>query len=151
MNSQSVTSIFQNDGGRGPPIFHEKSPPRGNSGRAQQSQDCPASIAYPRNPDKPRVDTTGLADASNIVIFSSAGRPKRTAASTIEALLFELRSGLSCLSGWGARDRLMRCDAAAIQHIAAQLLTWKDKNKPWLPPWSKDDVAELLTIWRGLK
>jgi hypothetical protein len=92
---------------------------------------------------------------SNIVVFrqptSLTVRPKGTEASTVEALLYELRGGLSCLSDLGARDRLMRCDAAAIQHIAAQLLTWKDKNKPWLPPWSKEDVANLLTIWRGLK
>jgi hypothetical protein len=40
-------------GGRRPPVFDEKSPPRGNPGRANQSQHCTPFIARPRNPDKP--------------------------------------------------------------------------------------------------
>jgi hypothetical protein len=75
----------------------------------------------------------------------------KTAASTIEALLYELRSGLSCLADAGARDRLLRCDEVAIRAIAAELLTWKGKSKPWLPPWSKEDVAELIDAWEVLK
>lgn len=77
--------------------------------------------------------------------------PKTTPGSTVEALLYELRSGLSCLSDPGAKDRLRRCDEAAIRTISAELLTWSTKNKSWLPPWSKEDVAKLLVIWRGVK
>jgi hypothetical protein len=68
----------------------------------------------------------------------------KTGASTIEALLYELRSGLSCLADEGARDRLRRCDEAAMRTIAAELLTRKSRNKPWLPPWLEEDVAKLL-------
>jgi hypothetical protein len=78
-----------------------------------------------------------------------AQRP--TPASTVEALLYELRSGLSCLSDHGARDRLRRCGENAIRIIAAELLTRKGKNKPWLPPWSEEDVAKLFAIKGGLK
>jgi hypothetical protein len=75
----------------------------------------------------------------------------RTAASTIEALLFELRSGLSCLAEDGARGRLLRCDEAVMRAIAAELLTWKDRGKPWLPPWSKEDVTKLIDTWEALR
>jgi hypothetical protein len=75
----------------------------------------------------------------------------RTAASTIAALLYELRSGLSCLSDEGARNRLRCCDEAAMRTIAAELLSWRAKNKPWLPPWSEEDVAKLLAVKGALK
>jgi hypothetical protein len=78
-------------------------------------------------------------------------RPNPTAAVTIEALLHELRSGLSCLADPGALDRLWRCDEAAMRTIARELLSWKSKNKPWLPAWSREDVANLLRVRRGLK
>jgi hypothetical protein len=70
----------------------------------------------------------------------------KTAASTIEALLYELRSGLSCLADEGARNRLRCCDEEAMRTIAAELLSWKGKNKSWLPPWTKEDVAKLIDV-----
>jgi hypothetical protein len=66
--------------------------------------------------------------------------------STVAALLYELRNGLSCLSDHGARARLMLCDEGAIRFIAAELLSWRDKNKSWLRPWSEEDVAKLAAI-----
>jgi hypothetical protein len=75
----------------------------------------------------------------------------RTAAGTIEALLYELRNGLSCLDDEGAVNRLRRCDGAAICTIAAELLSWKNKNKPWLPPWSEEEVAKLIAVKGKLK
>jgi hypothetical protein len=69
---------------------------------------------------------------------------------TVDALLLELRRGLSCLEEPGARDRLRRCDEAAIEQIAVELLTWKDKGKSWLPDWSKDNVETLIKVWRAL-
>jgi hypothetical protein len=73
-----------------------------------------------------------------------------TTASTIEALLFELRSGLSCLADAGAYDRLKRCDEAAMLAIAKELLGWKDRNKPWLPVWSREDLETLIDVWREI-
>jgi hypothetical protein len=81
----------------------------------------------------------------------AAAAPSRTAVSTIETLLYELRSGLSCLADEGARNRLLHCDEAAIRTIAAELLSWKSKNEPCLPPWTKEDVAKLLAVKEGLK
>jgi len=75
----------------------------------------------------------------------------KTAASTIEALLYELRCGLSCLADEGTRNRLRCCDETAMRTIAAELLSWKDRNKPWLPPWLEEDVAKLVAVWEALK
>jgi hypothetical protein len=77
--------------------------------------------------------------------------PTKTAPTTIEALLYELRDGLSCLANEGALDRLRRCDRAAMRTIAAEMESWECRGKPWLPAWSTQDVAKLLKIWRGLK
>jgi hypothetical protein len=33
-----------------------------------------------------------------------------------------------------------------MRTIAAELLSWEGKNKPWLPPWTKEDVAKLLAV-----
>lgn len=84
---------------------------------------------------------------------SSPVRSSRTPASTIDALLYGLRRGLSCLSDPGNRERLSRCDEAAIRKIATELMTWPGKTKdgkprPWLPAWEKDDIAKLLGVWR---
>jgi len=81
--------------------------------------------------------------------LGAAPQAASTPASTVEALLFELRSGLSCLADPGACERLRCCDEIAMRTIAARLLSWKDKNKPWLPPWSEEDVAKLVDI-RGV-
>jgi hypothetical protein len=97
----------------------------------------------------------GRDDESNIVAFrqptSLIVRPKGTAASTIEALLYELRGGLSCLADEGAVGRLRSCDADAMRTIAAELLAWKDRGMPWLPPWTEDDAAKLVAVWRTLR
>jgi hypothetical protein len=77
--------------------------------------------------------------------------PTRTAQSTIDALLYELREGLSALAGDGCRKRLRCCDAAAMRIVAETLLARKDKNKTWLKPWTQEDIAKLLTVRKGMK
>jgi hypothetical protein len=48
-----------------------------------------------------------------------------TAPTTVEALMYGLRRGLSCLGDPGNRDRLRRCDAGAMTEIAKRLLDRK--------------------------
>jgi len=55
-----------------------------------------------------------------------------TAPTTVEALMYGLRRGLSCLGDPGNRDRLRRCDAGAMTEIAKRLLDRK---------WPEDDRA----------
>jgi hypothetical protein len=65
----------------------------------------------------------------------TAGIPTRTAASTIEALLYELRSGLSCLADEGARNRYRAVGRAAPDRerprpvIVANPIVWHFGNK----------------------
>jgi hypothetical protein len=64
-----------------------------------------------------------------------------TATSTVEALMYGLRRGLSCLGDPGNRDRLRRCDADAMGEIARRLLDRK---------WPKEDVVKLVEAWRAV-
>jgi hypothetical protein len=78
-----------------------------------------------------------------------ADRP--TPQATIEALMFGLRRGLSCLGDKAHRGRLARCDAAAVEQIALRLRSWRCKRVAWLPPYADDDIATLLKVWSALK
>jgi hypothetical protein len=91
--------------------------------------------------------------ASNVIEVDFSGG---TAESTIRALLYELRDGLSCLAQDGARGRLQRCDEAAMQKIATELLSWPGKtqdgkDRPWLPAWTKEEVETLIEVWREIR
>jgi hypothetical protein len=61
------------------------------------------------------------------MLQSTAGGTPNT---TVEALMYGLRRGLSCLDDPGNRDRLRRCDADAITEIAERLtaLGWPDER-----------------------
>ena len=74
-----------------------------------------------------------------------------TAPTTVEAMLFALRSGLSCLANPGNRDRLQACDPAAMREIAARLHSWRALRAAWLPAWDDGDVKRLILVWRALR
>ncbi len=74
-----------------------------------------------------------------------------TPASTIEALLYALRCGLSCLDDPANRARLRSCDDAAMKEIVTRLRGWKARNVDWLRPWTDGDIAKLIKVWRTLK
>jgi hypothetical protein len=61
-----------------------------------------------------------------------------TPASTIEALLYVLRSGLADLNEWKNRERLSRCDAAAMTEIVQRLIEhWE---------WTPADIKQLIAM-----
>lgn len=68
-------------------------------------------------------------------------KDRGTPPTTIEALMFGLRRGLSCLADPGNRDRLQRCDDGAIRQIATRLLAIG---------WQKDDVGKLVSAWQAV-
>jgi hypothetical protein len=74
-----------------------------------------------------------------------------TPATTVEALMYVLRRGLSCLDDPANRARLRSCDDAAMKEIVARLRTWKSRNASWLPAWSDTDIAKLAKAWRMLR
>jgi hypothetical protein len=107
--------------------------------------------------DSPMPDPVPSA-ASEKSEFSENSAPARfrTPQSTVDALLYVLRRGLSCLSDPANQERLSRCDEAAIRTIAAELLTWpgqtrKGEPRPWLPAWAPDDAGKLVDAWNALK
>jgi hypothetical protein len=74
-----------------------------------------------------------------------------TAATTIEAMLYALRRGLSCLDDPANRVRLRSCDEPAMKEIVSRLRSWKDRKVDWLPAWSDADIAKLITVRRNLR
>jgi hypothetical protein len=69
-----------------------------------------------------------------------AGAP--TASSTIEAMMYGLRRGLSCLEDPGNRDRLRRCDTAAMTEIAGRLTALK---------WPDERIEKVIMAWRAVR
>jgi hypothetical protein len=69
-----------------------------------------------------------------------------TPATTVEALRYSLRRGLSCLDDPANRDRLRCCDDAAMKEIVLRLRSWKARKVNRLPLWSDADIAELLKV-----
>jgi hypothetical protein len=57
---------------------------------------------------------------------------------TVEALMYGLRRGLSCLDDPGNRDRLRRCDGAAMRAIVQRLI---DRG------WPDHDIEKLFAMW----
>lgn len=70
---------------------------------------------------------------------------------TVEALVYGLRRGLSCLADNGNRLRLQRCDAAAMRQIASRLLTMGERTAGCHESWAQADVAKLITLWKSLR
>jgi hypothetical protein len=71
-----------------------------------------------------------------------------TPSSTIEALLFVLRHGLTRLDDPGNRSRLAACDDVAMTEISRRLLNAKTLSNNARPNWPRDDVTTLITKWR---
>ena len=93
------------------------------------------------------------ADLDDRVRVSEESRrsPTATPAATVEAMMFSLRSGLSCLADAGNRDRLRRCDDAAMKENVSRLRSWKAREVAWLPSWSDAEIAKLITVRRTLR
>jgi hypothetical protein len=70
-----------------------------------------------------------------------------TPGTTIEALMDGLRRGLSCLDDSGNRDRLRRCDPAAMRDISHRLLNFGVGSAGRHPDWTPADVAKLFALW----
>jgi hypothetical protein len=74
-----------------------------------------------------------------------------TPSTTVEALMYVLRRGLSCLDDPANRARLRSCDDAAMKEIVSRLWTWKQRKVDWLPAWSDVDIGKLAKAWRTLR
>ena len=76
------------------------------------------------------------------------GGKNRAAASTVEALMFELRSGTSVLRKFAAKRRLSELSEAQVREVGARL----QRLKPEIAKaWNSDEVVKLISTWAGLK
>jgi hypothetical protein len=78
-------------------------------------------------------------------------RSTPTAATTVEALMYGLRRGLSCLDDPANRDRLRCCDDPTLKEIVTRLRSWKSRNVNWLRPWADEDITKLVKVRSKLR
>jgi hypothetical protein len=87
-------------------------------------------------------------DTERAASTEAALRPSHTTrASTVEALMYSLRGGLRCLADASTRDRLRRCDRAAMRGIVERLLNMSALSNGQRADWSVDDIAKLISLW----
>lgn len=114
-------------------------------------------------PEEPTCDDYGLGqgwDNSPMpepTLLQPADEPETgregAAQSTVDALLYAMRRGLSCLDNPANRRRLTDCNSRQVKAIVAELRTWPGltadgKPRPWLPAWPKGDRQKLIELWR---
>ena len=79
------------------------------------------------------------------------GGEQETPEVCVEALMYALRRGLSCLSDAGNRERLRHCDPEAMKRIAGRLLTLSERTAGCHESWAQADVAKLVAVWRAMR
>ena len=67
---------------------------------------------------------------------------------TIEALLYELRAGVSVLGEEGARGRLSHCNKGAIREVVKRLQP--GKGGKYDPNWNAEEIQLLIREWKKL-
>jgi hypothetical protein len=76
---------------------------------------------------------------------SDTAVPARAAASTVEALMFELRDGIEALPAKPEKlRRLSELSADQLKQVCARLQNF---NSTMARPWTADEVAALVRIW----
>jgi hypothetical protein len=68
------------------------------------------------------------------------------AASTVEALAFQLRRGFSALREPSAQCRLFELNEKQVSGIAKRLTIGR---QPQRVPWSENEITALLEMWRA--
>jgi hypothetical protein len=76
----------------------------------------------------------------NVVVLRGAEAP----AATVEALVFQLRSGVDVLRHHGALTRLARLSESQAREVAGRVRKFKPNIAP---AWKLDEVEALLRIW----
>jgi hypothetical protein len=65
---------------------------------------------------------------------------------TIEAIMYGLRRGLSCLDDPNNKARLRDCDDAAMKEITARLRDMYRRSNGARPNWSQADIDRLIAV-----
>jgi hypothetical protein len=79
-----------------------------------------------------------------------------TAASTVEALAYQLRAGPSSLRESWAQHRRAQLDEQQMREFCGRLtkerwgLSKNDEMPPRVPPWKPEEIESLVTLWSNL-
>ena len=93
------------------------------------------------------------ADRQRAAISEQQGR---AAASTVEALAYQLRAGPSALRETSAQRRLSELDERQVRRFCKRLtrerwgISADGKLPPRVPPWKPAEVDSLLQLWGSL-
>jgi hypothetical protein len=79
---------------------------------------------------------------------NTVAAPLRAARSTVEALMFSLRSGVAKLGDPKTQGRLSELDDAQMFDVAVRLQKFKAEIAP---AWTPEDVAVLVAVRKKLK
>ena len=83
-------------------------------------------------------------------------RRGRAAASTLEALAYQLRAGPSALRDPKAQDRLAQLDEGQMRELCGRLtkerwgISKNGEKPPRVPPWKPGEIESLVQKWSGL-
>lgn len=69
---------------------------------------------------------------------------RKAAASTVEALIYSLRSGIDALARNDVQERLGRTDEKQLHEICARVQSFKPHIAK---PWTDDEAERLVTMW----
>lgn len=69
---------------------------------------------------------------------------RQATASTVEALIYSLRSGAAALSRKDVRERLTALDEKQLREICALVQSFKPHTAQ---PWKADEVGKIVIMW----
>jgi hypothetical protein len=78
------------------------------------------------------------------------------AASTVEALAYQLRAGASALHEPSAQHRLAQLDESQVREFCKRLtkerwaLSKNGEQPPRVPPWPAAEIEKLVQLWGNL-
>jgi hypothetical protein len=84
------------------------------------------------------------------------GRHDRAAASTVEALAYQLRAGPGALRESSAQRRLSEFDESQVRELCGRLkkerwgISKHGEMPPRVPPWKPEEIESLVQTWSNL-
>jgi hypothetical protein len=106
-----------------------------------------------RDPDDPRIARLRELLADDVLIerawfeLNVRAYRGRAAPATVEALMYDLRRGISALAEPAARRRLSELSEEQLCEVYARVQKFK---RNVAPAWSETDADALLVLWRDL-
>jgi hypothetical protein len=114
--------------------------------QACDQADAKRAAADKRDPDNPRIVRARRLLADDVSIeraWHELNRRDRAASSTVEALMFLLRSGVAALAKPKTQQWLSELDLEQVREVCGRV---QDFKRHIAPPWSEADVGLLIEL-----